>query len=79
MKFVKPEDSYQNLEKLTNHVERVLQLLEPPYRVIEFCAGDLDFNSAKTYDIEVWPPYNNAYKEISFCSNYKIIKQEEQI
>ena len=54
VKFVKPEDSYEELEKLTNDAERVLQLLELPYRVMSMCTGDLGFTAAKKYDIEVW-------------------------
>ena len=69
VKFTRPEDSYAELEKLTNNAERVLQLLELPYRVVTLCTGDLGFSSAKTYDIEVWLPSYQAYKEISSCSN----------
>jgi len=71
VRFVKPEDSYIELEKLTAHAEKVLQLLQLPYRVITLCAGDIGFSSAKTYDIEVWLPSYNAYKEISSCSNFE--------
>jgi seryl-tRNA synthetase len=71
VKFTKPEDSYEELEKLTSHAEKILQLLELPYRVIELCTGDLGFSSAKTYDLEVWLPSYNAYKEISSCSNFE--------
>jgi seryl-tRNA synthetase len=71
VRFVKPEDSYIELEKLTAHAEKVLQLLGLPYRVITLCAGDIGFSSAKTYDIEVWLPSYNAYKEISSCSNFE--------
>ncbi len=70
VKFVRPEDSFDELEKLTANAEKVLQLLGLPYRVISLCTGDLGFGSAKTYDIEVWLPSYNAYKEISSCSNY---------
>lgn len=69
IKFVKPEDSYDELEKMTRDAERVLQLLELPYRVICLCTGDMGFSAAKTYDIEVWLPSFNAYREISSCSN----------
>lgn len=69
--FSKPEDSYAQLEKLTGHAERILQLLELPYRVIQLCTGDMGFASAMTYDIEVWLPSYNAYKEISSCSNFE--------
>lgn len=67
--FVKPEDSYEVLEVMTNHAEKVLQLLELPYRVMSMCTGDLGFHAAKKYDIEVWMPSYNTYREISSCSN----------
>lgn len=69
--FVRPEDSYKQLEELTNDAERVLQALKLPYRVVCLCGGDLGFSSAKTYDIEVWLPSYNDYKEISSCSNFE--------
>ncbi len=69
VKFTKPEDSYQELEKLTKDAEKVLQKLNLPYRVVEHCAGDLGFSAAKSYDIEVWFPAQNTYREISSCSN----------
>jgi len=71
VKFVKPEDSYAELETLTNAAEAVLQKLEIPYRVVQLCSGDVGFSSAKTYDIEVWLPSYDAYKEISSCSNFE--------
>lgn len=71
VKFVKPETSYEELEKLVSNAEKVLQLLKLPYRVINLCTGDLGFSSAKTYDIEVWLPSYNSYKEISSCSNFE--------
>jgi len=71
VKFVKPEDSYEELEKLTNDAERVLQLLELPYRVLSMCTGDLGFTAAKKYDIEVWIPSYGTYREISSCSNFE--------
>ena len=71
VKFVTPETSYQELETLLTNAEKVLQLLELPYRVIELCTGDIGFSSAKTYDIEVWLPSYSAYKEISSCSNFE--------
>ncbi|MGI6092999.1 MAG: serine--tRNA ligase [Negativicutes bacterium] len=71
VKFTKPEDSYDELEKLTNNAERVLQLLGLPYRVILLCTGDMGFSSAKTYDLEVWLPSFNKYREISSCSNFE--------
>jgi seryl-tRNA synthetase len=70
VKFTRPEDSYDELEKLTHNAEMILQKLELPYRVISLCMGDLGFGSAKTYDIEVWLPGQNLYREISSCSNY---------
>ncbi|MCG9969134.1 serine--tRNA ligase [Pelotomaculum terephthalicicum JT] len=71
VKFCRPEHSYDELEKLTANAERVLQLLGLPYRVVVLCAGDLGFSSAKTYDIEVWLPSYQDYKEISSCSNFE--------
>ena len=71
VKFCKPENSYEELEKLTNDAEYALQLLGLPYRVVCLCSGDLGFSSAKTYDIEVWMPSYNSYKEISSCSNFE--------
>lgn len=71
VKFVKPEDSYAELEKLTNDAERVLQLLQLPYRVLSMCTGDLGFTAAKKYDIEVWIPSYGTYREISSCSNFE--------
>ena len=71
VKFADPENSYEELEKLTADAERVLQLLELPYRVVCLSTGDLGFSSAKTYDIEVWLPSYNNYKEISSCSNFE--------
>jgi seryl-tRNA synthetase len=71
VKFVKPEDSYAELEKLTGHAEKVLQLLELPYRVLSMCTGDLGFTAAKKYDIEVWIPSYGTYREISSCSNFE--------
>jgi seryl-tRNA synthetase len=69
VQVVKPKDSYAALEELTGHAERVLQLLELPYRVVALCAGDVSFASAKTYDLEVWLPGQDRYREISSCSN----------
>ncbi|MDQ6595354.1 serine--tRNA ligase [Bacillus salipaludis] len=71
VKFVKPEDSYHELEKLTNDAEKVLQLLELPYRVLSMCTGDLGFTAAKKYDIEVWIPSYGTFREISSCSNFE--------
>ena len=71
VKFVKPEDSYEELEKLTGHAEKVLQLLGLPYRVLKMCTADLGFTAAKKYDLEVWIPSYEAYREISSCSNFE--------
>ncbi|MBC7765644.1 MAG: serine--tRNA ligase [Hyphomonadaceae bacterium] len=71
VKFAKPEQSYEELEKLTNDAEKVLQLLGLPYRVIKLCTGDLGFSASTTYDIEVWMPSYNRYVEISSCSNFE--------
>ncbi|MFC5451470.1 serine--tRNA ligase [Paenibacillus aestuarii] len=71
VKMVRPEDSYDELEKLTSHAERVLQLLKLPYRVLTLCTGDIGFSSAKTYDLEVWLPNSGTYREISSCSNFE--------
>jgi seryl-tRNA synthetase len=71
VKFSKPEDSYDELEKLTNDAEKILKALKLPYRVVELCTGDLGFSSAKTYDLEVWMPSYNRYVEISSCSNFE--------
>jgi seryl-tRNA synthetase len=71
VKFVKPEDSYDELEKLTSHAEKVLQLLGLPYRVMSMCTADLGFTAAKKYDLEVWLPSYNTYREISSCSNFE--------
>lgn len=70
VKFTRPEESWDALEQLTNNAEAVLQRLELPYRVVTLCTGDLGFSSAKTYDLEVWLPGQNAYREISSCSNF---------
>lgn len=71
VKFVKPEDSYEELEKLTGHAEKVLQLLGLPYRVMSMCTADLGFTAAKKYDLEVWLPSYQTYREISSCSNFE--------
>jgi seryl-tRNA synthetase len=70
VKFCRPEDSDQELEKLTKDAEHVLQLLELPYRIVSLCTGDLGFSAAKTYDMEVWLPAYGEYKEISSCSSF---------
>ncbi len=69
VQIVKPEESMQALEELTGHAETILQLLELPYRKVILCGGDLGFSATKTYDLEVWLPGQNAYREISSCSN----------
>ena len=66
-----PQKSYEGLEQLTGHAEAILKRLELPYRVVTLCTGDMGFSSAKTYDIEVWLPGQNAYREISSCSNFE--------
>ncbi|WP_332699131.1 serine--tRNA ligase [Halalkalibacter lacteus] len=71
VRFVKPKDSYEALETLTGHAEKVLQLLNLPYRVLRMCTADLGFTAAKKYDIEVWIPSNDSYREISSCSNFE--------
>jgi seryl-tRNA synthetase len=71
VKFVKPEDSYDELEKLLSDAENVLKKLELPYRVVTLCTGDMGFSSAKTYDLEVWIPSQGKYREISSCSNFE--------
>jgi seryl-tRNA synthetase len=71
VKFSRPEESYQELEALLGDAEKVLQLLGLPYRVITLCTGDMGFSAAKTYDIEVWLPAQNRYREISSCSNFE--------
>jgi len=71
VQLVRPQDSYAALEELTGHAEKVLQLLELPYRVVALCAGDMGFSAAKTYDLEVWLPGQQKYREISSCSNFE--------
>ena len=70
VKFTKPEESWTELDKLTNDAEEILQLLKLPYHVVRLCTGDLGFSSATTYDLEVWLPGSNCYREISSCSNF---------
>jgi len=69
VKIVHPDNSYDELEKLLSNAEEILQLLELPYRVVALCSGDIGFSASKTYDIEVWIPSQNKYREISSCSN----------
>jgi seryl-tRNA synthetase len=71
VQIVKPEDSYHVLEELTGHAEAILQKLGLPYRRMLLCTGDMGFSSAKTYDLEVWLPAQNTYREISSCSNFE--------
>ena len=71
VQIVRPQDSYAAHEALTGHAERVLQLLELPYRVMTLCSGDMGFSAAKTFDIEVWLPGQQKYREISSCSNFE--------
>lgn len=70
IRFVKPESSASALEEITNEAETILQKLKLPYRVVSLCSGDLGFSAAKTYDLEVWLPSQNTYREISSCSNF---------
>lgn len=70
VKFSKPEESWDELERLTNDAEEILKRLELPYRLVSLCTGDLGFSAAKTYDLEVWLPGQNLYREISSCSNF---------
>jgi seryl-tRNA synthetase len=70
VQFVRPEDSWDALEELVGHAEMILQKLELPYRTVTLCGGDLGFSAAKTYDIEVWLPSQEKYREISSCSNF---------
>jgi seryl-tRNA synthetase len=69
VKYAKPEESFNDLEAMVEDAENILQQLGLPYRVISLCTGDIGFSSAKTYDLEVWLPSYNAYKEISSCSD----------
>ncbi|MCY4364270.1 MAG: serine--tRNA ligase [Gammaproteobacteria bacterium] len=71
VQVVRPDDSYQVLEELTDHAETILQRLQLPYRVVTLCGGDLGFSAAKTYDLEVWLPSQRRYREISSCSNFE--------
>jgi seryl-tRNA synthetase len=71
VQLVRPEDSYPVLEQLTAHAEAILQQLELPYRVVTLCSGDIGFSAAKTYDLEVWLPGQQTYREISSCSNFE--------
>jgi seryl-tRNA synthetase len=71
VQFSSPETSYEELEILLSNAEAILKRLQIPYQVVELCTGDLGFSAAKTYDIEVWMPAQNRYREISSCSNFE--------
>ena len=71
VQMVRPDDSYETLEQLTGHAEAILQKLELPYRIVTLCTGDIGFSAAKTYDLEVWLPGQQKYREISSCSNFE--------
>ena len=71
VKFTRPEQSYEEHEKLTSHAEAILQKLNLPYRVMCLCTGDMGFGSAKTYDLEVWLPGLGEFREISSCTNFE--------
>jgi seryl-tRNA synthetase len=71
VQLVRPQDSWAALEELTGHAEAILQQLELPYRVVTLCTGDIGFSAAKTYDLEVWLPGQQKYREISSCSNFE--------
>ncbi|MFZ5558673.1 MAG: serine--tRNA ligase [Pseudomonadota bacterium] len=71
VQIIRPERSYEGLEQLTGHAEEILRRLELPYRTVVLCTGDMGFSSAKTYDIEVWLPAQDTYREISSCSNFE--------
>jgi seryl-tRNA synthetase len=71
VQIVRPDQSWQALEDLTSHAEAILDKLELPYRRMALCTGDMGFSAAKTYDLEVWLPAQNTYREISSCSNFE--------
>ena len=79
VQIVRPENSYQALEELVVHAEKILQKLELPYRVVELCGGDLGFAAAKTYDLEVWLPGQKQYREISSCSNTEAFQARRMV
>ena len=79
VQIVKPEHSYQALEELTGHAEAILRGLELPYRKVILCGGDLGFSAAKTYDLEVWLPGQQAYREISSCSNFEAFQARRML
>jgi len=73
VQIVHPEKSYEGLAELLGHAEAILQKLGLPYRVVKLCSGDMGFSAALTYDIEVWLPAQNTYREISSCSNFESV------
>jgi len=79
VQFVRPGDSYATLEALTKNAETILQRLNLPYRVMNLCAGDLGFSAAKTYDLEVWLPAQDTYREISSCSNFEAFQARRML
>ena len=79
VQFVEPAKSYEALEQLTAHAEEVLKRLQLPYRVMALCAGDLGFSAAKTYDLEVWLPSQETYREISSCSNFEAFQARRML
>lgn len=79
VQIVRPQDSYDALEELTGHAEAILQALELPYRTVALCAGDVGFSAAKTYDLEVWLPAQNTYREISSCSNFEAFQARRML
>ncbi len=79
VQFVRAEESFEALDTLTGHAEVILQELDLPYRVVNLCTGDIGFSSAKTYDLEVWLPGQQAYREISSCSNFKAFQARRML
>ena len=79
VQVVRPQDSYDVLEELTGHAANILEALKLPYQVVNLCSGDVGFSSAKTYDLEVWLPGQNAYREISSCSNFEAFQARRML
>ena len=79
VQFVRPDESYQALEQLTYHAEEILRRLELPYRVVSLCGGDIGFSAAKTFDLEVWLPGQQKYREISSCSNFEAFQSRRML
>jgi seryl-tRNA synthetase len=79
VQVVRPQDSYDALEELTGHAANILEALKLPYQVVNLCSGDVGFSSAKTYDLEVWLPGQNAYREISSCSNFEAFQARRML